>query len=162
MAALRSEGIVSAVGVGMNQVEMLTTFARHTDIDCVLIAGRYTLLDQSAADELLPVCLEAGIGVVLGGVFNSGILADPRSAATYNYSPAPAGLVDTALAIEAVCARHGVPLRAAALQFSAAHPAVSTVLSGARSVAELEDTLAMFAWSIPDDLWAELRSEGLI
>jgi D-threo-aldose 1-dehydrogenase len=159
---LRSEGTIDAVGAGMNQVAMLVRFAREADFDCFLVAGRYTLLDQSALAELLPLCRERGIAVILGGVFNSGILADPRPDATYDYSRAPPELVERAQQLAAVCERHGVPLKAAALQFPLAHPAVTSLLVGARSVAELEEDLALLRLELPTKLWDELSAEGLL
>jgi D-threo-aldose 1-dehydrogenase len=153
---LRSEGTITAVGAGMNQAEMLTRFAREADFDVFLLAGRYTLLDQSGARELLPLCLERGIAVVAGGVFNSGILADPRPGAHYNYSVAPPELIERARQIAAICERHGVELKAAAIQFPLRHPAVTSVLTGCRSVSELNENLSIFQSPIPDELWAEV------
>lgn len=159
---LRADGTVGAIGVGMNQSAMLTRFAREADFDCFLVAGRYTLLDQTALDDLLPVCEQRGSSVIVGGVYNSGILADPRPGTHFNYEPAAQAWLDKALKIKAVCDRHGVPLKAAAIQFPLGHPAVATVLAGSRSVAEVEENAAMLAHPIPVDLWAELRAEGLI
>jgi D-threo-aldose 1-dehydrogenase len=153
---LRSEGTITAVGAGMNQAEMLTRFAREADFDVFLLAGRYTLLDQSGARELLPLCLERGIAVVAGGVFNSGILADPRPGAHYNYRVAPPELIERAHQIAAICERHGVELKAAAIQFPLRHPAVTSVLTGCRSVSELNENLSIFQSPIPDELWAEV------
>jgi D-threo-aldose 1-dehydrogenase len=153
---LRSEGTISAVGAGMNQAEMLSRFARDANFDCFLVAGRYTLLDRIAAKELLPLCVERGIAVVAGGVFNSGILADPNSDTHYNYRPAPAELIRRALELKATCERHGVDLKAAAIQFPLRHPAIPVVLTGPRSVAELEENIRMFQVPIPDELWNEL------
>jgi D-threo-aldose 1-dehydrogenase len=159
---LRADGTVGAIGVGMNQSAMLTRFARDADFDCFLVAGRYTLLDQTALDDLLPVCERRGSSVIVGGVYNSGILADPRPGTHFNYEPAAQAWLDKALQIKAVCDRHDVPLKAAAVQFPLGHPAVATVLAGSRSVAEVEENAAMLAHPIPADLWAELRAEGLI
>jgi len=153
---LRSEGTISAVGAGMNQAEMLSRFAREANFDCFLVAGRYTLLDRIAAKELLPLCVEHGIAVVAGGVFNSGILADPNSDTHYNYQPAPAELIRRALELKARCERRGVDLKAAAIQFPLRHPAIPVVLTGPRSVAELEENIRMFQAPIPDELWDEL------
>jgi len=155
---LRSEGTISAVGAGMNQAEMLARFARDANFDCFLLAGRYTLLDRIGAQELLPLCEERGIAVVAGGVFNSGILADPKADAHYNYRPAPPELIRRALELKAVCERHGVDLKAAALQFPLRHPAIPVVLTGPRSVAELEENIRMFEAPIPDDLWQEIEA----
>ena len=159
---LRAEGTIGAVGAGMNQPEMLVRFAREADFDCFLVAGRYTLIDQVALLELLPLCFERGIAVILGGVYNSGILADPRPGAMFDYAPAASALVERAQHLQAVCRRHGVPLKAAAIQFPLAHPAVTSLLLGARSVAELEENLELLATPVPVDLWEELRRERLI
>ncbi|MFI6059685.1 aldo/keto reductase [Streptomyces sp. NPDC051286] len=159
---LRSEGVVAAIGAGMNQTAMLTRFLRDTDVDTVLCAGRYTLLDQSALAELLPEATARGRSVVVGGVFNSGLLADPRPGATYDYTAAPLTLLDRALRIKAVAEGHGVPLRAAALHYPLAHPAVATVLVGTRSPDEIRDAADLLSREIPDALWDELRAEGLL
>jgi D-threo-aldose 1-dehydrogenase len=159
---LRTDGTVAAIGVGMNQSAMLARFAREADFDCFLVAGRYTLLDQSALEDLLPVCEERGSSVIVGGVYNSGILADPRPGTHFNYEPAAQPWLDKALRIKTVCDRHNVPLKAAAIQFPLGHPAVATVLAGSRSVAEVDENAAMLRHPIPADLWAELRHEGLI
>ncbi len=153
---LRAGGSIAAVGAGMNQAEMLTRFAREADFDCFLLAGRYTLLDRIALKELLPVCVERGIAIIAGGVFNSGILADPKPGTTYNYSVAPPQLVDRAARLNAICRRHGVDLKAAAIQFPLRHPAVALVLTGCRSVAEVEENVRMFETPIPEVLWDEL------
>jgi D-threo-aldose 1-dehydrogenase len=159
---LRREGTVKAVGAGMNQAEMPARFARAADVDCFLLAGRYTLLDQVGLRELLPLCQEKGIAIIAGGVYNSGILADPAPGATYNYAPAPPQLIARAQRIEAVCRRHNVPLKAAAIQFPLGHPAVACVVIGARSTAEIEENVAMFRHPVPPDLWAELAAENLL
>ncbi|MGW2385865.1 aldo/keto reductase [Streptomyces sp. NPDC001658] len=159
---LRSEGVVGAIGAGMNQAEMLTRFVRDTDVDVVLCAGRYTLLDQSALADLLPAAVERGVSVVIGGAFNSGLLADPRPGATYNYAQAPGEVLDRALRMKAVAERHGITLRAAALAFCAAHPAVASVLAGARSAAEVHDCADQFATPVPAAFWQELRDTGLL
>jgi D-threo-aldose 1-dehydrogenase len=153
---LRADGIVRAIGVGMNQAEMLTRFVRETGIDVVLIAGRYTLLDKSAADELLPAAAERGVSVIAGGVFNSGLLAAPAPGATYDYAAAPAPLLSRALELESECAKHGVPLRAAAARFPLAHPAVVSVLIGGRDAAEIGDAISMRSLHIPAALWDAL------
>jgi D-threo-aldose 1-dehydrogenase len=162
LAELRDQGVVRAIGAGMNQAEMLTRFVRDLDLDVVLVAGRYSLLDQRALAELLPTCAARGTAVVVGGVFNSGLLADPRPGATFDYTPAPPELVDRAARLAEVCARHGTPLRAAALAFPFGHPAVTSVLVGARSAAEVEDAVACFRRPVPDDLWADLVASGLL
>jgi D-threo-aldose 1-dehydrogenase len=159
---LRSDGVIGAVGAGMNQAEMLTRFAREANFDCFLLAGRYTLLDQVALKELLPVCLEKGVAIIAGGVYNSGILADPKPGAHYNYQVAPPELIERAQRIGAVCARHGVPIKAAAIQFPLGHPAVTCVVVGCRSVAQLDESIAMFEVTIPSAMWQELKHEGLL
>jgi D-threo-aldose 1-dehydrogenase len=159
---LREQGVVGAIGAGMNQSAMLARFAREADVDVFLLAGRYTLLDQEALPELLPLCEERGIAIVLGGVMNSGVLADPRADSHFDYRPAPAEVVERARRLEAVCARHGVPLKAAAIQFPLAHPAVASLVAGVRGVGHLDDYPALMRLPIDPDLWTELRSEGLI
>jgi D-threo-aldose 1-dehydrogenase len=160
---LREQGRVKAIGAGMNQWEMELQFAREGQCDCFLLAGRYTLLDQTALPEFLPYCVEQHISVIAGGPYNSGILAvGPRAGATFNYRAASAEMLDKAQRINAVCARYQVPLKAAALQFILAHPAIASVIPGARSVAEVEDNVRMVEWSIPAGLWAELKQAGLI
>jgi len=159
---MRSEGSVGAIGAGMNQSAMLTRFARETDLDVVMLAGRYTLLDQEGLDELLPLCAEKGISVMAAGVMNSGILAKPGAGATYNYQPADPALVERAVALQAVCDRHGVPLRAAAIQFVLAHPAVTSVVAGVRTIGHLDEYPALMRVPIPDALWSELRDRRLI
>jgi len=159
---LRGEGVLGAIGVGMNQSAVPTRFVTETDIDVVLLAGRYTLLDQSGAADLLPAAEARGVAVVLGGVFNSGLLADPRAAATYDYAPASAEIVRRALEIEAVCADYDVPLRAAALRFGLTHPAVSGALIGIRDAAQARDCAAMAGVTVPETLWRDLRERGLI
>ncbi|MFI6488697.1 aldo/keto reductase [Streptomyces sp. NPDC050564] len=159
---LRSQGVVGAIGAGMNQAEMLTRFVRETDVDVVLCAGRYTLLDHRALTELLPDAQERGTSVVIGGAFNSGLLADPRPGATYNYAAAPTELLDRALRLKAVAERHGTTLRAAALAFPAAHPAVASVLVGSRSADEVRDCVQQFATPVPSEFWVELLAEGLL
>ena len=160
--ALRSKGVIKAVGAGMNQAEMLTRFAREGDFDCFLLAGRYTLLDQVALDELLPVCVKRGIAIIAAGVYNSGILADPKPGARYNYTPAPDPLLDRARKIRALCDSHGVPLKAAAVQFPLGHPSVSCVVVGCRSVEQLDESIRMFEVEIPAALWQELKHENLL
>ncbi len=156
---LRAAGVVGAIGVGMNQVELLTRFVTDTDVDLVLVAGRYTLLDRSAAAELLPAALRRGVSVIAGGVFNSGVLAAPVAGATYDYQAAPAALLQRAGRLEETCARFGVPLRAAAARFPLTHPAVASVLIGARNAAEITDALRLSALDIPAALWNLLASE---
>jgi len=162
LARLREEGVIRAIGAGMNQSAMLTRFVRETDIDVVLLAGRYTILEQGALDELLPACLERGVGVFTAGVMNSGVLANPGAESRFNYTPAPHEIVDRARRIGEVCGRHDVPLRAAAVQFAMAHPAMTALVTGVRTPAHLEEYPALAERAIPADLWGELRAEGLI
>ncbi|HXJ81579.1 MAG TPA: aldo/keto reductase [Candidatus Methylomirabilis sp.] len=163
LVELRAEGRIRAIGAGMNQWQMELAFARAGASDCFLLAGRYTLLDQSALAEFLPYCVERGISIVAGGPYNSGILAvGPREGASFNYRPASSAMMDKAARISAVCERHHVPLRAAALQFILAHPAIASVIPGARSVAEVEENVRLVETPIPDELWAELKERGLI
>jgi len=159
---LRAQGVIGAIGVGMNQAEMLTRFVRDTDIDVVLLAGRYTLLDQSGLDELLPEALKRGVSVVIGGVFNSGLLATPKPGATYDYAAAPDDLVNRAVRMQVVCQVHGVSLRAAALRFPFGHPAVASVLIGARSADEVRDAMAQVRQDVPFGVWRGLRDAGLL
>lgn len=162
LAELRAAGTVGAVGVGMNHVRPLVRFAAEAEFDCFLLAGRYTLLEQDALDELLPLALSRRISIIVGGVYNSGLLIDPAPGAPYNYAPAPPDVIGRARAIRAVCEEHGVPLRAAALQFPAAHPAVASIVVGARTPAEVDDTFAMAALPVPAQLWTALKDRGLL
>ena len=157
---LRDQGAVKAIGAGMNQTRMLTRFVEETDLDCVLVAGRYSLLDRTAEEDLLPLCGERHVGVLVGGVFNSGILADPRPGATFDYAPASERLLDRAQALAAVCASNGVELAAAALQFPLRHPAVTAVVVGARSAQEVQDNIRHAATEIPEALWTDLEGAG--
>ena len=153
---------IGAVGVGMNQTKMLGALRREAQVDCFLVGGRYTLLDQDALGELFPECQRRGISIIAGGVYNSGILADPRPGAKFDYGRAPKPLIERAQRTPRGCARHDVPLMAAAIQFPLAHPVVAAVLTGVRTVEELDQNLAMFGTQIPDALWGDLRSEGLL
>jgi D-threo-aldose 1-dehydrogenase len=155
---LRDQGVIGAVGCGMNQWQMLDRFVDRVDLDCVLLAGRYSLLDRSGAEVLLPHCAERGVDVVLGGVFNSGLLADPHHNTTYDYVSAPDALVARARAMARACSERGVSLTAAALQFALRHPAVSAVVVGARSAAEVRVDVAAATAPIPDDLWDTLAA----
>ncbi len=160
---LRAQGVVRAVGLGMNQWEMLCDFARAGDFDCFLLAGRYTLLEQEAAHELLPLCAEKQIRIIVGGPFNSGILATGAvEGAYYNYSPASPQILERTRQIQEVCARHQIDLPAAALQFPFGHPAVATAIPGARSPAEIEANIGFFEQEIPAAFWAELKRLSLI
>lgn len=162
LAELRSQGLIAAVGAGMNQAAMLARFAEEADFDCFLLAGRYTLLDQSGLRELLPLCESKGISIIIGGVFNSGLLANPKPGARFNYAPASADRVERARRLAAVCENHGVSLTAAALRFPFGHPAVVSVLVGCRSRAELEENVSAFETEVPEALWAELKARGLL
>ncbi len=159
---LRAQGVIGAIGAGMNQAEMLARFAREAEMDVFLCAGRYTLLDQVALPDLLPLCEQRGITLVIGGVMNSGILANPVAGARYDYAEAPPELVERAQGIRSVCERHRVPLRAAAMQFPLAHPQVSSVVAGVRTPAHLDEYRDWMRLPIPDALWADLRADGLI
>ncbi|EMF57969.1 aldo/keto reductase [Streptomyces bottropensis] len=159
---LRAEGVVGAIGVGMNQTAVPARFLRETDIDVVLLAGRYTLLEQQGLAELLPEAAARGRSVLIGGVFNSGLLTHPAPGATYDYAPAPEPVLARALRLKEVTERHGVPLRAAALRFPLGHPAVAAVLTGARSPDEVRDTVEQSRLPVPAALWDELRAAGLI
>jgi D-threo-aldose 1-dehydrogenase len=157
---LRAEGVVGAIGVGMNEVAMLTRFVTDTDVDVVLEAGRYTLLDWSAADTLLPAAARRGVSVIAGGVFNSGLLAAPEPGSTYDYGKASDGLIARALQLEETCGRFGVPLRAAAARFPLTHPSVASVLIGARSAEEVTDAVRLRSLEIPPALWDALAEAG--
>jgi D-threo-aldose 1-dehydrogenase len=161
LAELRDDGVVKAIGAGMNQWEMELCFAQEGEFDCFLLANRYTLLEQGAITEFLPYCEENQISVVIGGPYNSGVLANPKRG-KYEYRKAPAEIVDRALRLKEVCDRHGVPLRAAALQFVSAHPAVVSVIPGTKSTRHQVDNFRMMEHPIPGALWGELRGEGLI
>jgi D-threo-aldose 1-dehydrogenase len=162
MAKLREQGVVSSIGAGMNQSAMLARFVKEGDFDAMMCAGRYTLLDQIAMDDLMPIAKEKGVAIVIGGAMNSGLLANPGADNHFNYGPVPQEWLDKALAIKAVCDRHGVPLRAAALQFPYAHELTTCVVAGVRTIAHLQDTIDNLKFDIPDDLWAELKHEGLL
>ena len=162
LVELRDQGVLGAIGVGANTVSVLQRFVEQADIDVILLANRYTLLEQSALATLLPACVERRISVVIGGVLNSGLLADPRPGATYDYAEAPAELLARAQRLAAVCERHGVPLKAAAVQFVLAHPAVVSVLAGVRYRQRLEEYPTLLGTPIPVALWDELRAEGLL
>ncbi|MEE2874518.1 MAG: aldo/keto reductase, partial [Candidatus Latescibacterota bacterium] len=163
LAELREQGVVKAIGLGMNQWQMLADFARAGNFDAFLLAGRYTLLEQESLRELLPLCAERDVRIIIGGPYNSGILATGAiEGATYNYAAAPEPLLERVRGIEAVCARHDVPLQAAALQFPFGHSAVATVIPGARTVAEVEGNVGFLQHAISADFWAELKQEGLI
>jgi D-threo-aldose 1-dehydrogenase len=155
---MRSEGIIKAIGVGMNQCETPTRVIKETDIDMVLIAGRYSLLDQKALEGLLPAALERNVDIIAAGVFNSGILANPVKGATYDYVPASDELLTKALRIREVLEGHKVSLTSAALQFPLRHPAVKSVLVGCRSAAEVATNIAEFDKTIENKVWDDLVS----
>ena len=160
---LRSQGVVKAIGVGVNEWEVCHAALKANDFDCFLLAGRYTLLEQEALNEFLPLCEERNAAVVVGGGFNSGILATgAKEGAKYNYAPAPAEIMDKVSKIEQVCADHNVPLPAAALQFVVAHPAIPSFIAGTRTVEQLKQNLDWFSHDIPADFWAELKHKGLL
>ena len=162
LSGLRDQGVIRAIGAGMNQWQMLAHFAQHTDIDCCLLAGRYTLLEQGAL-PLLALCQARGITVFPGGVYNSGILVTgPVPGARYNYAPAPPEILERVSRLQAACARHAVPMHAAALQFPRAHPAVRTLVIGANNPAEFQAALDGLDAPIPAALWTDLRAEGLL
>jgi D-threo-aldose 1-dehydrogenase len=156
LAQLRAEGLVGSIGVGMNHADALCRFVRETDIDEVLVAGRYSLLDRSATHELIPLCESRGVRVVVGGVLGSGVLADPSPTAHYRYQPVSPQVLQVALEMQRRCAAYGLPLVAAAMQLPLRDPGVGTVLLGARSAEEVHTALAMTAVKVPDELWAEL------
>lgn len=161
---LKREGLVRAIGLGTNDVAVVLQVLRQADIDVLMLAGRYSLLDHGALPELLPQCLARGVRVALGGVFNSGILATGAKnvAATFNYAPAAREWLERTAQIESVCQAHGVPLRAAALQFALAHPAIDIVMLGARTVAEWDDAQTTLRHPVRPEFWAALRTEGLL
>jgi D-threo-aldose 1-dehydrogenase len=163
--ALKRAGHLRAVGLGVNDVQIVLDVLREAELDVLLLAGRYSLLDQSAFAEVLPACAARGVRIALGGAFNSGLLATGTrggALARFNYEPAAHEWVERTARIEAVCNRHTVPLRAAALQFPLAHPAIDIVMVGARSAAEWHDALAMVRHPIPGAFWDDLRSSGLL
>lgn len=163
LAELREQGVIGAIGLGVNEWEVCARTLADADPDCFLLAGRYSLLDQSALTSFLPDCARRGVGIVIGGAFNSGILATGAvPGARYDYQPAPAEIMQRTERLDAVCRRHGVPLAAAALQFPSFHPAVVSVLPGARNAAEIATNLDLFERPIPVALWSDLKAEGLL
>ena len=161
---LKAEGLIRAVGLGVNDVAVVLEVLRECELDALLLAGRYSLLDHSALPALLPQCLARGVHVALGGVFNSGILATgTRGApARFNYAPAARPWIEHTARIEALCKRHHVPLRAAALQFALAHPAIEIVMLGARSPHEWRDAQTMLRQPVPAAFWHDMRRAGLL
>jgi D-threo-aldose 1-dehydrogenase len=163
LCELRAAGTIKAIGVGVNDWQILLRFAADGDFDCFMLAGRYTLLDHTSLDRFMPECERRQISVLMAAPFNSGILATGATAgATYFYTEADAQIVARTKRIEAVCARHGVAIAAAALQFPLAHPAVASVVTGMRSEREVDANVAHCQARIPGDFWAELKAEGLI
>ena len=160
---LRDQGVVKAIGAGMNQHEMLTKFVKETDIDLVMLAGRFTLLEQEALQELLPMAIERNVGIVNVGVYNSGLLAKNRPApgTHYNYAPAPEALLQRVNSIADVCEKFGVTLPVAALAYVQLHPAVCSVALGARDGSQAHENTLRFGMSVPEELWAELSKQGL-
>ena len=159
LARLRSQGVIGAVGVGVNSAPLAEWFVTRCDLDCVLVAGRYTLLDQSAARSLFPLCLSRGVAVLAAGVFNSGILADPRDGARYDYAPAAPDVLARARHVRDVCARYGVPVAAAALRYALRHPAVTAAVIGVRSPEEIRADAGYASAAIPEALWADLAGD---
>lgn len=163
MLELREQGVVKAIGCGMNQWQVPARFIKAIDLDVVLLAGRFTLLDHDAFDEFLPLCLEQNVKLVIGGPYNSGILArDLDKPVSFNYTPAPQPWIDRARALKKVCDRHDVSLKATALQYVSAHPTVVSVIPGVGSVSELEENVCLAAVEIPSALWEELKEQRLI
>jgi len=156
LARLRADGTVGAIGVGVNSVSTAEWFVAHCDLDCVLVAGRYTLLDDSAAASLFPLCRARGVAVLAAGVFNSGILADPAEGARYDYTPATPAILARARRIAEVCARYDVPVAAAALRYVLRHPAVTAAVVGARTPVEIRADTGYLTHTIPEALWADL------
>jgi len=160
---LRSQGVIRAVSAGMNQSEMLARFAREGDFDCFLLAGRYSILEQGAMDELFPLCAQKNIGILLGGTYNSGILAsDLNVGAKFNYADAPADVLERARGLQTVAAKHRVSLKAAASQFALAHPQVTCIIPGTRVPDRVDENLNLVDEPIPSEFWAELKAENLI
>jgi D-threo-aldose 1-dehydrogenase len=160
---LRKAGIISAIGVGINESDTSLRFIKAGDFDCMLLAGRYTLLEQGALAEFLPECVKRNVSVILGGPYNSGILTGGVSdTSTHDYAQAPAPLIDKARRIEAICKRHGVELGAAAMQFPLFHPALCAVIPGALSVREVRQNVERMSAKIPSELWSELKREKLL
>lgn len=158
LAELRAQGAVGAIGAGMNSAAALTWLVERCDVDCVLVAGRYTLLDDSATASLFPLCLRRGVTVLAAGVFNSGILASAGNGATYDYVPAAPAVLARARVMRDACARYGVPLAAAALRFTLRHPAVTAAVVGARTPEEITADVSYLSLNIPEALWAELHA----
>ncbi|MEV6272086.1 aldo/keto reductase [Kribbella sp. NPDC051936] len=161
---LREQGVIGAIGSGMNQSAMLTRFVREIDIDVIMLAGRYTLIDPDGLDDVLPACVENDVQVVAVGVFNSGLMSQPRPAAgtTFNYEPAAQSLIDKANKLADICESHGTTLPAAALAFPLAHPAVAGIAVGCRNAEEVHTNAALARMEVPAALWSDLKSAGLL
>jgi D-threo-aldose 1-dehydrogenase len=159
---LRDQGVITGIGAGMNSPEPLIRLIMETPIDCVLLAGRLTLLDQSAKRELLPLCAERGVGYIAAAPFNTGVLADASITSHYHYGRVPPEIFERVTRWRSVCDRHGVPLKAAALQFPLRDPAVTNVLVGMRSPQEVDENLALSQIAIPSEFWDDAISRGLI
>jgi len=163
LLSLRDQGAIKAFGGGINEWQVAQTLAERGDFDLFLLAGRYTLLEQEALTSFLPLCQKRGIGIVLGGPYNSGILATgPKPGAYYNYSEAPKDILERVARIEAVCKRHGVRLIEAALQFPLLHPSVVSVIPGGQRPSEVESNRSLLDAKLPAALWADLKQEGLM
>jgi D-threo-aldose 1-dehydrogenase len=163
LVSLRDQGVVKAIGAGINEWQVAQTLAERGDFDIFLLAGRYTLLEQESLETFLPLCETRGIGIVLGGPYNSGILATgPKPGAYYNYDPASPEILEKVARIEAVCRRHGVALIEAALRFPLAHPCVVSVIPGGQRVAEVEANRRLIDAKVPSALWVDLKAEGLL
>ncbi len=159
MRDLKDQGVIDAIGLGVNEWQVCEEVLAHADLDIVLLAGRYTLLEQTALDSFLPLCVQRKVAVLAAGPFNSGILSGGDA---YNYSPAPEAIRAKVKALKTVCEAHGVPLAAAALQFPVAHPAVTRVVAGMASPAEVAANAALFAQHVPLELWDDLKAQGLL
>jgi D-threo-aldose 1-dehydrogenase len=165
MRSLREQGLVRAIGIGVNECEVCVELLQQCELDCILLAGRYTLLEQPALAELLPLCLERRVSILCGGPFNSGILATGSVAGAqghYNYAAPPAAVIERVRRLEALCAEFSVPLQAAALQFPLAHPAVASVVAGCASGAQARNCAQMMTYPIPAGFWRALGERGLV
>jgi D-threo-aldose 1-dehydrogenase len=163
LESLREQQVVKAIGFGINETDLMIEAIKSTDVDVCLLAGRYTLLEQEPLDELFPICEQQGVGIVLGGVYNSGVLATgPISGARFNYAPADAKVLARASQLQDVCRRHDVPLAAVALQFAYAHPVVVSACIGARDAKQQTRNAELFESNVPAELWDDLRAAGLI
>lgn len=162
LSRLKEEGAISAIGIGVNTIEICEELVGRVELDLILLAGRYTLLEQRALERLFPLCKANGVKIVIGGVFNSGILATgAKDGATYNYAPAPAPIMERVSEIKAICARHDVPLATAALQYPAQHPLVASTLIGTTQTQYLLRNAAQFEAPVPDAFWHDVAEAGL-